>query len=111
VVLTRRPRPECIGQHPEAEDEAIPHAAVIALLLRFTLRSRQVGKEWILTMCASIASSSCLSEQHGWSCVDQMRCVGYQSSALMSLDSFVFVQGRVEGRAGLVLAPLFVPSS
>ncbi|KAJ5471105.1 hypothetical protein N7530_008462 [Penicillium desertorum] len=45
-------------------------------------------------MCASNASSSCLSEQHGWSCVDQMRCVGYQSSALMSLDS----QGRRASR-------------
>jgi hypothetical protein len=31
VVLTRRPRPQCIAQHPEAEDEAIPTAAMALL--------------------------------------------------------------------------------
>lgn len=31
VVLTRRPRLQCIAQHPEAEDEVIPNAAVMAL--------------------------------------------------------------------------------
>ena len=86
MVLTRRPRPQCIAQHPEAEDEAIPTAAMALLQ---TLRSRHVGVEWTLTMCTSNASSSCLSGLP--SCLISIKCavLRCQSSASMRLDSFV----------------------